>query len=102
MESFEAKPPDLAALEVGPMGAALVCSHRSAPLAAKCRGGTFKLPVPRRCLPRQGSLTLCSLRLDLRFVAAAPPDRSDVSGGFLQSACYKDVEALRGHAGCHK
>jgi hypothetical protein len=30
VESFEAKPPVLTALEEGPMGAALVCSRRSA------------------------------------------------------------------------
>jgi hypothetical protein len=45
VESFEAKPPDLAALEVGPKGAALMWSYQSAWLAAKNRGWT-KLPLP--------------------------------------------------------
>jgi hypothetical protein len=56
VESFEAKPPDFAALEVGQKGAALVCSRRSAQLAPKCHGGTFKLSVPRRRTPQQGGL----------------------------------------------
>jgi hypothetical protein len=56
VESFEAKPPDFAALEVGLKGAALVCSCRSAQLAPKCHGGTFKLSVPRRRAPQQGGL----------------------------------------------
>jgi hypothetical protein len=47
VESFEAKPPDLAAWEVGLMGVVVVCSHQSARLAAKCVEGpsSFWFPV---------------------------------------------------------
>jgi hypothetical protein len=109
MESFEAKPPDLAALEVGLMGAARVCSRQSARLAAKCHGGTFKLSVPYRQLPskvvsrhRMARPMSCSSRLSLRFIAAAASGHSDVSGEFLWPVCYKDVEALCDCVGCHE
>jgi hypothetical protein len=115
-EFFKAKPSDLAALEVGPKGVALVRSCRSARLAVKCRGGTIKLLVPCCLLPskvlsrrRMAHPKSCSLRplhggtsSDLCFVPAAAPDRSGVSGGFLQSAWYKDVEDLRGHIVCYE
>jgi hypothetical protein len=52
-ESCKAKPPDIAALESGCKGSALRCTRWSARLAAKCRGGTFTLPAPRRCLPNK-------------------------------------------------
>jgi hypothetical protein len=52
-ESFKAKPPDPAASEVCPKRDAFVCSRRSARLAAKCRGGTFKYPDTHRCLRRK-------------------------------------------------
>jgi hypothetical protein len=41
VKSFKAKPPELAALELGPEGGAQVCSRRNARLTAKCRGGTI-------------------------------------------------------------
>jgi hypothetical protein len=106
MKSFEAKPPDLATLEVGSKGAAHVCSRRRARLAVKCRGGTFMLPVPRRRLCNKvvssrcmACPSSCSLRPGLRFVVVAPPSRSAASGGSLQSAWCKDVEALCSHVG---
>jgi hypothetical protein len=109
VESFEGKPSDLAALEVGPKGATLVCSHRTARLAAKCRGGAFKLPVPCRHLPykvvskwHMARPRSCSSRLGLRFVAAAPLGHSGMSCGFLRSACYKDVETLFSCVGCYE
>jgi hypothetical protein len=49
-ESFKVKPPDPAALEVCPKGATSVCSHWSARLVARCRGGTFKHSVSHRRL----------------------------------------------------
>jgi hypothetical protein len=52
-ESFKSKPPDLAALEVCLKGAASRCPRWSARLAARCRGGTFKRLIPRRCLHRR-------------------------------------------------
>jgi hypothetical protein len=106
VEFFEVKPPDLAAWEVDPMGA-VVCSRQSARLVAKCRGGTFKLPVPRHRLPgkvvskqRMTHPRSCSSCLGLRFIAAASFDRSGMFGGFLRSAHYKDVEALLDRTGC--
>jgi hypothetical protein len=48
IESFEAKPPDLPASEVGSKGAALMWSCQSARLAAKSRGGTKLHVLPPR------------------------------------------------------
>jgi hypothetical protein len=49
VKSFKARPPELAALELGPM----VYSRRHARLAAKGHGGVInpKLLVPRRRVP---------------------------------------------------
>jgi hypothetical protein len=46
MMSFAVKPPDIAPLEVGPKGAALLCSLWSAQLAVKNHGGTLRPLVP--------------------------------------------------------
>jgi hypothetical protein len=56
VESFEARLSDIAALEMGLKGAALVCPRRCTQLGAKSRGGTSKLLVPRRRLPQGGGL----------------------------------------------
>jgi hypothetical protein len=109
MESFEAEPPDLATLEVGPMGAVLVRSRRSARLTVKCCRGTFQLSVTRHRLPgkavsrrHMARSRSCSLRLGLSFVAAAPLGCSDMPGKFLRSVCCNDEEGLHGLVGCHK
>jgi hypothetical protein len=105
-ESLKAKPPDRAALEGCLEGATFVCCRRCAQLAVKCRGGTFKLPSPRRRLPskvvsrrRMPCPRSCSLHFlrggtfsSLHYIADAPPHRSDVSHGFLRSTCCKVVE----------
>jgi hypothetical protein len=74
-------------------GGALVCSHRSAQLAAKYCGGIFKLLVPHHRLSskvvsrrRMAHTRSCSMRPDLHFIAVVPPGHSGVSGGFLRSA----------------
>jgi hypothetical protein len=109
VESSEVKPPDLTALEVGLMGAALVRSRRSVRLAVKCRGETFNFPILRRRLPdkvvsRRCMIhpMLCSSCLGLSFVATAPPGCYVVSGIFLRSACCKEVQTLHGRIGCHE
>jgi hypothetical protein len=74
MVSFEAKSPDIAPLEVGPKGASLLCSLRSARLAVKSHEGTFKPLVPHSHLPnkvisrrRLARPRLCSLRFSHRL-----------------------------------
>jgi hypothetical protein len=54
VESFEVRLSDLAALEMGLKGAALVCPRWCTQLGAKSHGGTSKLLVPRRRPPPQG------------------------------------------------
>jgi hypothetical protein len=80
-----------------------LCPRWSAQLAEKCRGGTFMLPGPRRHLPnklvsrrRMPCPRSCSLHSllggassNLFYIAIAPPNRSDVSCGFLRSAWRK-------------
>jgi hypothetical protein len=97
-------------------GATFVCSRRCVQLAVKCRGGTIELPSPRRrlpcnvvsrrCMPCPRSCSLHFLRggafSSLHYIAVAPPRRSDVSHGFLQSTCCKVVEAPSDRVGCHK
>jgi hypothetical protein len=114
-ESFKVKPPDLIALDVCLKGVTFVCSCWSVRLAAKCRGGTHKLSVPYHCLLSKVVLRLCmacprscSLRplhggasCGVRSIAAAP-NRSGVSGGFLQSVWRNDVAALYGHVICRE
>jgi hypothetical protein len=115
-ESFKAKPPDLAALEVCLKGATFVCSCQSARLTAKCRGGTFELSSPRHRLPskvvsrrRMPRPRLCSLRFlhsgassSFCYIVAAPPGRSGMSHGFLRSALRKVVEDPPCRVGCRE
>jgi hypothetical protein len=102
MVSFTAKPPNIAPLEVGPKGAALMCSLRSTRLAAKSRGGTLKPLVPYRRLPSKvvswwhsAHPRPCSLCSGHRLIATAPSSHV----GFLRSAWCKEVEVLRGRFG---
>jgi hypothetical protein len=115
-ESFKAKPPDPAASEVCPKRDAFVCSRRSARLAAKCRGGTFKYPDTHRCLRRKvvlrrrlsrpRSCSGCPRRgvapSSRRYLASAPPCCFGVSGRFFWLASCKDVDAPGGRVGCRK
>jgi hypothetical protein len=74
------------------------------------------LPGPRRRLPnklvsrrRMPCPRSCSLHSllggassNLFYIAIAPPNRSDVSCGFLRLAWRKDVEAPIGHIECRE
>jgi hypothetical protein len=119
VKSFEAKPPELAALELGPKGAAQVCSRRNGRLVVKCHGGTInhKLLVPCRRLPSKKVLRWhmvhprsCSLHplhgdtsSGLRFIAPTSFGHCfGVSGGVLWSTWGKDVEALLSCVRCRE
>jgi hypothetical protein len=109
VESFEVKLPDFAALEVGLKGAALVCSRRSAQLAPKCHEGPSSFwflvtALPSKVVLRQRMAhpRSCSLCPGLHFTVASPLGHFGVSGGFLQSAWCKDVDALHDGVRCHK
>jgi hypothetical protein len=115
-ESFKAKLPDLAALEVCLKGAAFVCVTSECSVSSEVSRRDLKLPVPccrlpnkvvsRRRMTCPRSCSLCPLpggaSSGLRYIAAASPSRSGMSGGFLRSTRRKEVEALYGHVGCHK
>jgi hypothetical protein len=105
MMSFAVKPPDIAPLEVGPKGAALLCSLWSAQLAVKNHGGTLKPLVPHRRLSskvvswrRLACLRSCSLHSSRCLIVVAPSGHAD----FLRSTWCKEVEVLRGRLGCHE
>jgi hypothetical protein len=111
VESFEVRLSDLAALEMGLKGAALVCPRWCTQLGAKSHGGTSKLLVPRRRPPPPGRWSLGGAWLVLGRVLCVSivaslllllPDHVGVSDGILRLAWCTEVEALRGHVGCRK
>jgi hypothetical protein len=94
-DSLKVKPPDIAAFEVGRKGFGPLCTRRSARLAAKCHGGTFVLPVPRRRLPGR----VVSRQ---RFICPRSCSYHPLRGGTSSSHCCLASPAPPGRVGCRE
>jgi hypothetical protein len=93
--SFKAKPPHIAALEVGRKGVAFMCARQNARLAAKCYGGSSELAVPHHRLPSK-------VVLRRRLVCPRSCSLSPLRGGASSSCWCLASTAPTDHVGWHE